>query len=106
MSTSEVYIDLTFIVFIIIGYFLVKHNLKAKNLVVIFSLIGILLNIVLCILVLFIGFKGIFHLNLLGFQLEITTSTKFYFGILIITILLAIPLFTLRTKKAMMEFKN
>ena len=105
--TGDIDIPLSFLVYFVVGYYLFSHNEKTRNIVMVFSVIGMLLLFSMFIYLNINGISETAHIRLLGFEISNMVSAKnipiFFF---ISIILPAIPFFLLRTKQAIAEFSK
>ena len=103
--TGDLNIQLSFLVNILIGYYLYEHNNKTRKIVMFFSGIIIILQIVVFLYLSIIGIPEGTHIRLLGFDISTIVSMKHVPMLFFISIIIpCIPFFLLRTKKAIMEF--
>ena len=105
--TGDIDIPLSSLVYVVVGHYLISHNMKTRKIVMVLSGIGMLLLFSIFIYLSINGISETAHIRLLGIEITNIVSTNnipIFFAIGII--FPAIPFFLLRTKQAVNEFSN
>ena len=106
LTTQEIKLDFSIMVTIIIGYFLIQHNNKARKLVLLLSIISIIIFSSLIIIFTITGINEIFHIYIFNNSIEVNNLKDLYFWAISAIILGLIPFLLLKSKKAIEEFES
>ena len=103
-TVNHINVNLGIVLFLVIGYFLTKHNEKARKIVIVFSVVMIIIQTIIFVYFVLKGIPDGWKIQLWG--IPVTGSKTFIVISSFISIFIpTIPFFLLRSKKAREEFK-
>ena len=105
--TGDLFIQLSFLVNFLIGYYLFNHNSKARKFVIVFSGVMMLLQSSVFIYYSINEIPETSHIRLFGIEISNLVRQEQLSTLFAISIIFpSIPFFLLRTKQAMSEFSK
>ena len=106
-TIGDVYLDLQFVGFLIAGYYLTKHHNKARKIIIIICGFIVIIQLMLFFYATFAIFPEHATMKLVGIPIKGENAEKYLqYGSLIVALVFSLPIYILRSEKAIKEFNN